>query len=401
MSSAKLLAYRGREVTCAFQNSQTALKNFSTGVFSALTTKRSTPDFILVILTLLLLTIGLIMVYSASAVWATYKFDDSFFFAKRQLLFAAVGVIAMFFLMNVDYWTWRSWAKVLIIVCFILLIAVLIPGIGMERNGSRSWIGVGAFSIQPSEFMKLAMIAFLAKFLSENQKKITSFKKGLVPSLGLVFTAFGIIMLQPDLGTGTVMVGTCIVMIFVSGARISHFGWLGLLGVAGFVGLVISAPYRIKRITSFLDPWEDPLGSGFQIIQSLYAIGPGGLVGLGLGQSRQKFFYLPEPQTDFIFAILAEELGFIGGSLVLLLFGLLLWRGVRIALGAPDLYGSFLAIGIISMVAIQVMINVGVVTGLMPVTGITLPFLSYGGSSLTLMLMAIGVLLNVSRYSKY
>jgi len=341
------------------------------------------------------------MVYSASAVWATYKFDDSFFFAKRQLLFAGVGVIAMFFIMNVDYWTWRTWSKMLIIICFFLLIAVLIPGIGMERNGSRSWIGVGAFSIQPSEFMKLAMIAFLAKFLSENQKKITSFKKGLVPSLGLVFTAFGIIMLQPDLGTGTVMVGTCIVMIFVSGARVVHFAWLGLLGVAGFVALVLSAPYRIKRITSFLDPWEDPLGSGFQIIQSLYAIGPGGLFGQGLGQSRQKFFYLPEPQTDFIFAILAEELGFIGGSLVILLFGLLLWRGVRIALGAPDLYGSFLAIGIITMVAIQVMINIGVVTGLMPVTGITLPFLSYGGSSLTLMLMAMGVLLNVSRYSKY
>ncbi|MFV2046489.1 stage V sporulation protein E [Metabacillus sp. YM-086] len=368
---------------------------------SALTAKRSTPDFILVILTLLLLTIGLIMVYSASAVWATYKFDDSFFFAKRQLLFAGVGVIAMFFIMNVDYWTWRTWSKMLIIICFFLLIAVLIPGIGMERNGSRSWIGVGAFSIQPSEFMKLAMIAFLAKFLSENQKKITSFKKGLVPSLGLVFTAFGIIMLQPDLGTGTVMVGTCIVMIFVSGARVVHFAWLGLLGVVGFVALVLSAPYRIKRITSFLDPWEDPLGSGFQIIQSLYAIGPGGLFGQGLGQSRQKFFYLPEPQTDFIFAILAEELGFIGGSLVILLFGLLLWRGVRIALGAPDLYGSFLAIGIITMVAIQVMINIGVVTGLMPVTGITLPFLSYGGSSLTLMLMAMGVLLNVSRYSKY
>ncbi|MCM3160399.1 stage V sporulation protein E [Metabacillus sp. B2-18] len=366
-----------------------------------MTAKRSTPDFILVILTLLLLTIGLIMVYSASAVWATYKFDDSFFFAKRQLLFAGVGVIAMFFIMNVDYWTWRTWSKMLIIICFFLLIAVLIPGIGMERNGSRSWIGVGAFSIQPSEFMKLAMIAFLAKFLSENQKKITSFKKGLVPSLGLVFTAFGIIMLQPDLGTGTVMVGTCIVMIFVSGARVVHFAWLGLLGVAGFVALVLSAPYRIKRITSFLDPWEDPLGSGFQIIQSLYAIGPGGLFGQGLGQSRQKFFYLPEPQTDFIFAILAEELGFIGGSLVILLFGLLLWRGVRIALGAPDLYGSFLAIGIITMVAIQVMINIGVVTGLMPVTGITLPFLSYGGSSLTLMLMAMGVLLNVSRYSKY
>jgi cell division protein FtsW len=208
-------------------------------------------------------------------------------------------------------------------------------------------------------------------------------------------------MLQPDLGTGTVMVGTCIVMIFISGAKISHFVGLGLIGVAGFIGLILSAPYRIKRITSFLDPWEDPLGSGFQMIQSFYAIGPGGLFGLGLGQSRQKFFYLPEPQTDFIFAILSEELGFIGGSLVILLFALMLWRGIRIALGAPDLYGSLVAVGIIAMVAIQVMINIGVVTGLMPVTGITLPLLSYGGSSLTLMLMAIGVLLNISRYSRF
>lgn len=356
---------------------------------------------ILLLATFMLLAAGLIMVYSASAVWADYKFDDSFFFAKRQMLFAGAGIAAMFFIMNVDYWTWRTWAKVLVIICFVLLILVLIPGIGNVRNGSRSWIGVGAFSIQPSEFMKLAMIAFLAKFLSERQKVVTSFKKGLVPSLGLVFTAFGLIMLQPDLGTGTVMVGTSVVMIFIAGARISHFVGLGLLGAAGFAGLIISAPYRMKRITSFLDPWQDPLGSGFQMIQSLYAIGPGGLFGLGLGQSRQKFFYLPEPQTDFIFAILAEELGFIGGSFILLLFSLLLWRGIRIALGAPDLFGTFLAAGIIAMIAIQVMINIGVVTGLMPVTGITLPFLSYGGSSLTLMLMAVGVLLNISRHSRY
>lgn len=342
------------------------------------------------------------MVYSASAVWAAYKFDgDSFFFVKRQLLFAGLGIAAMFFIMNIDYWVWKTWAKLLIIICFVLLVAVLIPGIGMERNGSRSWIGVGAFSVQPSEFTKLAMIAFLAKFLSENQKYITTLKKGLAPALALVFFAFGMIMLQPDLGTGTVMVGTCVVMIFVAGARIAHFAWLGLAGVVGFVALVASAPYRIKRITSFLDPWEDPLGSGFQMIQSLLAIGPGGLFGLGLGQSRQKFFYLPEPQTDFIFAIISEELGFIGGSFIILLFALLLWRGIRIALGAPDLYGSFLAVGIISMVAIQVMINIGVVTGLIPVTGITLPFLSYGGSSLTLMLMAMGVLLNISRHSRF
>lgn len=364
-------------------------------------TKRTTPDFILIIVTLTLLAVGLTMVYSASAIWAEYKFNDSFFFAKRQMLFAVVGIVAMFFIMNIDYWTWRTWAKIIIIVCFVLLILVLIPGIGNVRNGSRSWIGVGAFSIQPSEFMKLAMIAFLAKFLSESQKQITSFKKGLVPALGIVFLAFGLIMIQPDLGTGTVMVGTAIVMIFIAGARISHFVGLGLIGLLGFVGLVLSAPYRIQRITSFLDPWEDPLGSGFQIIQSLYAIGPGGLLGLGLGQSRQKFFYLPEPQTDFIFAILSEELGFIGGSFVILMFALLLWRGIRIALGASDLYGSFLAVGIVAMVAIQVMINIGVVIGLMPVTGITLPFLSYGGSSLTLMLMAIGVLLNISRYSRY
>jgi cell division protein FtsW len=364
--------------------------------------KKATPDFILIVATLLLLTVGMIMVYSASSVWATYKMNgDSFFFVKRQLLFAGLGIVAMFFIMNVDYWVWRKHAKIILLCCFILLILVLIPGVGLVRGGARSWIGVGAFSIQPSEFMKFAMILFIAKYLGENQKKITSFKQGLLPSLSLIFFAFGLIMLQPDLGTGTVMVGTCIIIIFVAGARVMHFAVLGAIGVAGFVALIISAPYRMKRITSFLDPWSDALGSGFQIIQSLLAIGPGGLFGVGLGESRQKFLYLPEPQTDFIFAILAEELGFIGGTFVLLLFSVLLWRGIRIALGAPDLYGTFLAVGIIAMIAIQVMINIGVVTGLMPVTGITLPFLSYGGSSLTLMLVAVGVLLNISKHSRY
>ncbi len=196
--------------------------------------KKSTPDFILIIATLTLLAIGLIMVYSASAVWADYKFQDSFFFAKRQLLFAGVGLFAMFFIMNVEYWTWRNWSKIIIIVCFVLLVLVLIPGIGVLRNGSRSWIGVGAFSIQPSEFMKLAMIAFLSKYLSENQKFITSFRKGVMPALLLVFTAFGMIMLQPDLGTGTVMVGTCVVMIFISGARITPLCWTWINWRGGF-----------------------------------------------------------------------------------------------------------------------------------------------------------------------
>ncbi|WP_246049978.1 stage V sporulation protein E [Aquibacillus sediminis] len=358
------------------------------------------PDLLLTIAILSLLAIGAIMVYSASAIWADYKFNDSFYFAKRQLLFAGVGIVCMFFIMNIPYLTWQKYAKPILIICFILLIAVLIPGIGMVRGGARSWIGVGAFSIQPAEFMKLGLIIYLSTFLAANQKYITSFKKGFVPSMLLVFVAFGLIMLQPDLGTGMVLVLTCVVMIFVAGAKISHFVGLGIVGLIGFLGLIISAPYRINRITAFLNPWEDPLGNGFQIIQSLYAIGPGGLMGMGLGQSLQKFFYLPEPHNDFIFAILAEELGFIGGTFVLLLFLLLLWRGIRVSLAAPDTFGSLLGLGIIGMISIQVMINISVVIGLIPVTGITLPFLSYGGSSLTLILCSIGIVLNISRYAK-
>jgi cell division protein FtsW len=365
---------------------------------SILAKARSTPDFLIIFSTLAILSIGVLMVYSASAIISFHKFQDYFYFTKRQLLFAGLGIVAMFIVMNLDYWIWRKWAKFGLIICFGLLVLVMF--IGLERNGSKSWLGFGAFSIQPSEFMKIAMIIFLAKFLSEHQKKIVLFTKGLLPPLALVFFAFGLIMLQPDLGTGTVLVGTSIVMIYISGARILHLAGLAMLGVVGFAGLVLAAPYRMARITAFLDPWQDPLGAGYQVIQSLYAIGPGGLMGLGLGMSRQKFYYLPEPQTDFIFAILSEELGFIGGATVLLLFAILLWRGMRVAITAPDLYGSLLAAGIVGMIAIQVVINIGVVTGMFPVTGITLPLLSYGGSSLTLMLVAIGILLNISRYAR-
>ena len=358
------------------------------------------PDYILLTTILLLLFIGIVMVYSSSYIWAEYKFADSLYFVKRQLLFAGVGVAGMFFFMYIPYSNWAKYAKIILLVCFGLLLIVLIPGVGLTRGGAQSWIGIGAFSIQPSEFMKLGLIIFLAVFLSTNQKFITSFKKGFLPALLLVFIAFGLIMLQPDLGTGMVLVLTCMIMIFVSGARISHFIGLGLLGLVGFALLIISAPYRISRITAFLNPWEDPLGDGFQIIQSLYAIGPGGLMGVGLGNSLQKYFYLPEPQTDFIFAILGEELGFIGGTLLLLLFVLLFWRGIRVALEAPDSFGRFLALGIVSMLTIQVMINISVVIGLIPVTGITLPFLSYGGSSLTLTLCSVGILLNISRNAR-
>lgn len=358
------------------------------------------PDYFLLTLILLLLVIGVMMVYSSSYIWAEYKYADSLYFLKRQLLFAGVGVAGMIFFMYIPYSNWAKYAKIILLTCFALLLLVLIPGVGLTRGGAQSWIGVGAFSIQPSEFMKLGLIIFLSVFLSTNQKYITSFKKGFFPALILVFTAFGLIMLQPDLGTGMVLVLTCMIMIFVSGARISHFVGLGVLGLIGFALLIISAPYRISRITAFLNPWEDPLGDGFQIIQSLYAIGPGGLMGVGLGNSLQKYFYLPEPQTDFIFAILGEELGFIGGTILLILFVLLFWRGVRVAIEAPDSFGRFLALGIVSMLTIQVMINISVVIGLIPVTGITLPFLSYGGSSLTLTLCSVGILLNISRSAK-
>lgn len=361
---------------------------------------RSAPDFWLLASIIGLLTIGLVMVYSAGSVLAFHDYGDSFYFVKRQLLFAVLGLIAMFFTMNLDYRVLKKYAKPLLLICFGLLVIVLIPGIGVVRGGARSWLGISSFGIQPSEFMKLGMILFLSYWLSKEDYRITHFTRGLMPPLGVIGVAFGLIMLQPDLGTGTVMLGASLLIVFTAGAKIRHLAGLAAVGAAGFVGLILAAPYRLQRITAFLDPWSDPLGAGYQIIQSLYAIGPGGLAGLGLGMSRQKYSYVPEPQTDFIFSILAEELGFIGGLLVLMLFLILVWRGMRIAMTVDDMFGSLLAVGIVGMVGVQVVINIGVVIGLMPVTGITLPLISYGGSSLTLMLTALGILLNLSRYAR-
>ncbi len=361
---------------------------------------RTHPDRLLLLATLALLGVGLMMVYSASEVSAARNFGDAFYFLKRQALFAAFGVAVMLLVMRIDYRTWKRWAKPAVAGCFILLLLVLIPGVGLTRGGATSWLGVGAFSIQPSEFMKFSLILFLATHLSANQQKLPSLRKGLIPSLILPLAAFGLIMLQPDFGSAMVLVLTCLVMIFVAGARIAHFIAMGMLGLAGIAGLIISAPYRLKRLTSFIDPWSEASGGGYQIVQSLLAIGPGGLMGFGLGQSRQKYMYLPEGQNDFIFSIIAEELGMIGATAVLLLFCVLLWRGIVTSIKAPDLFGTLLALGITGMIAIQVMINIAVVTGLIPVTGITLPLLSYGGSSLTLMLVSVGILLNISSHAE-
>jgi cell division protein FtsW len=365
-----------------------------------MSTMRSLPDVYIVLITMMLLSIGVTMVYSASTVIAFHDYGDKFYYLYRQLIFAGLGLVAMFVTLHIDYWVWKKYAVVGLIICFALLLIVLIPGVGVVRGGARSWLGIGSLGIQPSEFMKLTMIIFLAKVLSENQVRLNHFWTGLFPLLGILALAFGLIMLQPDLGTGAVLLGAALIVIYMAGARLSHLTALMLTGVGGFVALIIAAPYRMKRITAFMDPWSDPLGAGYQAIQSLYAIGPGGLLGLGFGQSRQKFSYLPEPQTDFIFSIVAEELGFIGGSFILLLFLLLFWRGIRVAIMAPDAFGSLLAAGIIGIIGVQVFINIGVVIGLMPVTGITLPLISAGGSSLTLLLTAIGVLLNISRHER-
>lgn len=358
-------------------------------------------DWKLIIVIYLLVVIGVLMVSSASSIWASYRFNDPLFFGKRQFLFAMIGLIAMFVVSKIPYQTWRLYSKQILIVCILLLAAVLIPGIGLIRGGAQSWIGVGAFSIQPAEFIKLGLLIFVADRVAERQKTIVSFTKGLGPLLLLIFFCFGLIMFQPDLGTGLILVSSCFLLLFISGAQIKHFVFLAILGAIGLVGLIASAPYRISRITAFINPWDDPLGDGFQIIQSLYAIGPGGLFGFGFGNSLQKYFYLPEPHNDFIFSIIAEELGFIGAVFILSLFLYLLWKGVQIGLNAPDKFGSLLAIGIVLQISLQVIINVSVVIGLIPVTGITLPFLSYGGSSLTLTLAAMGVVLNISRYSHY
>lgn len=339
------------------------------------------------------------MVYSASNVVAMYRYSDKAYFLKRQLIFAAIGVALMIVIININIKKIYKATTIIYIVALILLILVLIPGIGMVRGGARSWIGIGSFSIQPSEFMKLASILLIAKYLSVNYKDL---KKPLefIKVLILIFLAFGLIMLQPDFGTGLVLVVSCLLLLFSAGTPTKYFVIIGLLGVIGLIALIASAPYRLERIFAYLDPWSDPLGSGFQSIQSLFAIAPSGLFGRGYNNSMQKHFFLPEPQNDFIFAIVCEEFGLIGGLIVIGVFLYIIVQTIKIALNVDDNYLKFLSLGIGLSLFTQVFINVGVVIGLLPVTGITLPILSYGGSSLILTLMFLGIILNISQYTE-
>ena len=357
--------------------------------------KFNIPLFISIIV---LSLFGLLMVYSSSYIWAEYKYNDPYKYLKSQGLFLILGVIIMLIVSKIDYKKYYKYSSKIFSACFILIILVLF--IGTERNGSKSWFGIGSFGIQPSEFMKLAMIIFTSKYLYNNKKDIGNIKKGVLPILGLTLIIFILIMLQPDFGTGIILVMGVIGLLFVGGVDLKFFLKIAVLGILGIIGLIIAAPYRLKRILSFLNPWTDPLGSGFQIIQSLYAIGPGGLFGFGLGSSRQKHFYLPEPQTDFIFSIISEEFGFMGVLIISSLFFFIIYKSIKVALECADLFGKYLAFGIVFILAFQATLNLSVVIGLLPVTGVTLPFLSYGGSSLLITLASMGIILNISKQNK-
>ncbi len=358
-------------------------------------------DYFLFFLCIAITCFGLVMIYSASSIWAEYKFNDPFKFIKAQGLFFLVGIFLMLFLSKVDYQIYNKKSNFILFICFILLILVLIPGIGTVRNGSRSWFGIGSLGIQPSEFAKIGLIIYVSKYLANNRREMRSIKKGVLPIMMVILIFFGLIMLEPDFGTAMVIVLTLVVMIFISGVKFSFFIKIGFIGLLGIVGLILIAPYRMARIVSFLNPWTDPLGSGFQIIQSLYAIGPGGLLGQGFMKSRQKHFYLPEPQTDFIFSIISEEFGFLGVLLVTVAFFLLFFRSLNISLRQSDLFAKYLSFGLAFGIIIQATLNLMVVVGIIPVTGVTLPFLSYGGSSLLVSMASIGIILNISRHHTY
>lgn len=361
-------------------------------------TKRKSSDFTLMITVLILVVIGIIMVFSASYAYAYFRLGDGYHFLKRDLLWAVVGLCGMLFTMNFDYWRYKKLAPLGFILSLVLLILVLTP-LGIEYNGAKRWLGIGGFTVMPSEIAKICSIFFVAASLSKNPEKIKNFLKGVVPYLGIIGLYFGLIILQPNLSTAVTISAIIVAMMFVTGMRWGHLTFMGAGGIGLLTVMILAEPYRMRRLTGFLDPFADARDTGYQVIQSLLALGSGGLFGVGLGKSIQKYLYIPEPQNDFIFAIIGEELGFIGCVAVIILYLLLIWRGIRIAINAPDLFSCLVATGITAMIAVQVIINIAVATSSMPVTGIPLPFISWGGTSLAIFMTAIGVMLNISRYA--
>lgn len=354
-------------------------------------------DFGIFIVILMLLVGGIIMIASASSVNALARYGNSYYLLERQMIWAAIGIIAMLFVSKIDYHLWGKFSNLVYLVSVVLLILVLIPHIGAIRNGAQRWINLGITDFQPSEVAKLGIIVFLSYRLTKDREKLGDLVKGLIPFIITTVIVVGLLLLEPHKSCAIIILLLTGILIFTAGAKMSHIAAAGALaGIAGFA-LIMKDLYSSKRIFTFLNPWVDPRGDGWQTIQSLYAIGSGGIFGLGLGRSRQKFLYIPEPQNDFIFSILAEELGFIGVVTIIILFLIFMWRGIRIAMKAPDVFGSLLATGLTSLVAVQVLINIAVDIALLPVTGVPLPFFSYGGSSLCFLMIGMGILLNISR----
>lgn len=356
------------------------------------------PDYMLILCTLLLLGVGLVMIFSSSAVIALERFGDPYHYLKRQALWAVVGVVAMFLAMSVDYRDLKRYIYLIYISAVILLLATLIPGIGINVNGAQRWINLGVTTFQPSEYAKLAVVIFFAGFLAkkEAEKKLGDFVFGYLPNIAALTIIFGLIHMQPDMGTALIIASAAVTLFIVGGVRLTHLGGTVLIAMPLLFAAVYNVGYRRRRMLSFLNPWDDASDSGYQIIQSFVALSSGGVWGTGLGAGKQKLFYLPEPHTDFIFSIIGEELGLLGAIAVLALFIIIAWRGVRAGLLAQDRFGALLALGITFTITIQALLNISVTTGMTPTKGLPLPFISLGGSALVMWLVSVGLLANVS-----
>lgn len=361
--------------------------------------KKRACDFTLLLAALLLVFIGIIMVFSSSWPEGIKTMNDGYYFLKKQIIAAILGLFALLFFMNFDYRRLNRMSKFIFTMSILTGLLIFTP-LGIVRKGARRWVNLGFTTFMPSDVIKLGSIIFLASFLSKRKEHIKDIKKGTFPTLLIIGVSCGMIYLQKDLGTTITLGITLMSVFFVAGMKFTHLSVMIVGAIFGLIKAVTSEEnaYRMKRFTAFRDPFADKANTGWQAVQSLYALGSGGLFGLGLGKSRQKFFYIPEPHNDFIFSIIGEELGFLGALTVILLFLLLIWRGIRIALNINDLFGCLLSTGIVALITIQSLIHIAVVTSSIPTTGIPLPFVSYGGTSLILYMSAMGILLNISRH---
>jgi cell division protein FtsW len=353
-------------------------------------------DLVLLLMVVALTSFGIVMVYSASSVMAAKNFHDGAYFLKRQGLFALVGFGVAAVAMRIDYHHWRKLAVPILLISLALLVLVLIPGIGGKVKGATRWIRLPGFNLQPSEFAKIALIMYMAYSLEKKSDKIRSLSYGFLPYMVVLAAMLLLILKQPDLGAALTLAGVAILMLFAAGTRLVFILGTLLMAAPIVAFLVFHSAYRLRRIKAFMNPEQDPTGIGWQIIQSKYAFGAGGLFGQGLGEGKQKLFYLPEAHTDFILSVVGEELGFLGVVVIIGMFFILVQRAMRIAMAARDPFGRFLALGIAVLFAIEASVNMGVGTGLLPTKGLALPFFSYGGSSLLMSLLAVGILLNIS-----